>query len=272
VVEKWIEKGVLHFKGNLVEVELEGELGIVERGRFDRLLRELAAEEGVKPIPGRVVKGGREKGRFWVEVRRGEERERVEGDVLVGADGVHSTIRKLFLSQKVPAVMTYFQTTPLPLRFAHFHFDREVGGDYYGWAFPHREGGHIGSTTPQLLQNLSRIYPSPSPVKGFPIPLWDPSLPMEKDGVFFVGDAAGQVLPTTFEGIYYAMVSGQILAEALLSGGSYSRLWNRRLGRRFKFFKTLEKGVTGSLRFPLLSLFKLKLYRQFVVNFWKRSS
>lgn len=68
--------------------------------------------------------------------------------------------------------------------------------------------------------------------------------PLAADGLFLVGDAARVVEPFTGEGIYYAMRSGELAAEAILAGGEESvtyarahaalyrgRLWINRLAR-----------------------------------------
>jgi 2-polyprenyl-6-methoxyphenol hydroxylase-like FAD-dependent oxidoreductase len=67
---------------------------------------------------------------------------------------------------------------------------------------------------------------------------------LARDGLFLVGDAARMVEPFTGEGIYYAMRSGELAAEAILSApnaeASYrhaheamyrGRLWVNRIAR-----------------------------------------
>ena len=50
--------------------------------------------------------------------------------------------------------------------------------------------------------------------------------------MLFAGDAGGFVNGITAEGIYYAMVSGDLAARALLGAGpsAYERLWTREIG------------------------------------------
>jgi geranylgeranyl reductase len=62
-----------------------------------------------------------------------------------------------------------------------------------------------------------------------------------------VGDAAGQVLPLTYEGIYYAMKSGELAATAIAEGkiGNYKKLWEQNFRRRFSLMRRLwEKFLT----------------------------
>jgi geranylgeranyl reductase len=62
-------------------------------------------------------------------------------------------------------------------------------------------------------------------------------------GVYFVGDAAGMVLPFTYEGIYYAMRSAEFAAEAVLKDNPalYRKLWQETYMRRYLLMRTLQR-------------------------------
>jgi geranylgeranyl reductase family protein len=72
----------------------------------------------------------------------------------------------------------------------------------------------------------------------FLIPLGGPLKPAHHGRVLFAGDAGGFVNAITAEGIYYAMVSGELAGRALsavrgdgvAAGPVYDRLWRRELG------------------------------------------
>jgi flavin-dependent dehydrogenase len=50
---------------------------------------------------------------------------------------------------------------------------------------------------------------------------------LEGDGWALAGDAAGLTDPVTGEGLYFALRSGELLAEAVLKGFSYARrVWD----------------------------------------------
>jgi flavin-dependent dehydrogenase len=69
--------------------------------------------------------------------------------------------------------------------------------------------------------------------------------------VLFAGDAGGFVNAITAEGIYYAMVSGELAARAILdargtpaagaTGRRYERLWRRELGAELRDATRLQK-------------------------------
>lgn len=58
--------------------------------------------------------------------------------------------------------------------------------------------------------------------------------PRYEDGSYAIGNAAGEAHPVVGEGIAMAMQSGALLAECLLHGGDYERLWRRRFGLRLR--------------------------------------
>ena len=91
------------------------------------------------------------------------------------------------------------------------------------------------------------------------------AIPVQGEGWALVGDAARCVDPLTREGIYYAMLSGDLLAEALLRGRpeAYSELWERHCarelswaaGRGGRFFaaRFIERLVRLCARSPAVS-------------------
>jgi len=76
-----------------------------------------------------------------------------------------------------------------------------------------------------------------------PIPLLGARRPSVIDGMLLVGDAAGQVKATSGGGIYYALIAGQLAAQAAagyVGGdpralGRYEAAWRRRFGRELRF-------------------------------------
>ena len=73
------------------------------------------------------------------------------------------------------------------------------------------------------------------------IPVWTGDL-YNRDKVLFTGDSAGQVLPLTYEGIYYAMKAGEFAARAIIDNDvdNYRRLWKSRFQKRFVLMGKLQ--------------------------------
>jgi flavin-dependent dehydrogenase len=110
----------------------------------------------------------------------------------------------------------------------HFWIDRRCGDQGYGWAFPAGEqtrfglSSYLGEThlMPGLTDLLSTQGLEMGQVHGGFIPFT--ARPATRRDVFLVGDAAGQCLPLTGEGIRPALYFGKFLGEtiqAALDGG-----------------------------------------------------
>ncbi|GBE36524.1 hypothetical protein BMS3Bbin07_00671 [bacterium BMS3Bbin07] len=78
-------------------------------------------------------------------------------------------------------------------------------------------------------------------MRGYKVPLWKNGL-YNMGNILFVGDSATQVMPFTYEGIYYAMKSGEFAAEAIINNrlSLYRKLWRKRFLSRFMLMRTLE--------------------------------
>ncbi len=98
----------------------------------------------------------------------------------------------------------------------------------------------------------------------FLIPVGGPLSTTSSGRVLLAGDAGGFVNGFTAEGIYFAMVTGELAGRAVLRGAApreYERLWRRELGaelrdsvlfRRFVFAnpRRVESLVKGLRAFP----------------------
>ena len=155
---------------------------------------------------------------------------------LVGADGVHSQVRRLTggaawfrkgfaLEANVPYTATDGRAFPLT-----FDFGPVKGG--YGWLFPRNDHVNVGlyiehaedaatsgSVTRQALETYIELRCGTrehSPIVGQYLGLGAAGYQPSFRRVLLVGDAAGCVDPLTGEGIHGAIVSGQAAAGAIL--------------------------------------------------------
>jgi geranylgeranyl reductase family protein len=138
---------------------------------------------------------------------------------------------------------------------AQVYLGRDVAPGAFGWAVPVKRSGmpyvRIGvnshSDAPRYLRKLCQEkFPHLMPEGGWlPYRSWVvPVLPLSQayaDRVLAVGDAAGQVKPTSGGGIYYGMLSAreaaETVCEAFKSGrftaqalSTYEKRWRTRLG------------------------------------------
>jgi flavin-dependent dehydrogenase len=147
-----------------------------------------------------------------------------------------------------------------------------AGAGEFTWVVPFARGGkdylRVGATggaTPgRRLQALLRgpfaahlEAPCP-PVRHWVIPL-SPIRRTYADRLVAVGDAAGQVKPTSGGGIYYGLLCAEIAAEVLAEGlrredlsarflSRYERAWRGRIGaeiRAGRLFRRIFERMTG---------------------------
>lgn len=218
-----------------------GYVGMVDRDLFDPFLRARAVEAGAVPLTG-TFKTLERNGDGTVTVgvadagRAGEMRHITTRSV-IGADGANSAVRRSVFGpkRKPPYVFAYHEIVespeaPDPDLFradrCDVIYDGRISPDFYGWVFPHGRHTSIGcgsavkghslkAATRALRETAGLGEARTVREEGAPLPLkpmrrWD-----DGRNVVLVGDAAGVVAPCSGEGIYYAMLSGQIAAEAI---------------------------------------------------------
>jgi len=234
-----------------VDIPIEnGFVGMVNRDQFDEWLRQRAADAGAIRQVGTFVKierhddGLSEVHYLARSAGRGEGTPvSVRARSIVGADGARSEVAR----QSVPGadkgryVFAYHEIVRTPATKPAGYdatrcdvvYDGKLSPDFYGWVFPHGDTLSIGTgsadkgfslraAVAQLRQSSGladtetlRREGAPIPMK--PLPRWD-----NGHDVVLAGDAAGVVAPASGEGIYYAMLGGELAAQAahafLLSG------------------------------------------------------
>ncbi len=222
-------------------------LAIVDRVAFDSSLRADAKKCGARVLEAKVVGLQTSKKNVVVSAKAGSERLEFEAKYLIAADGVNSTIRSLMRNEHPSRVLTnYCDIDTKATHKCRFFFNSTFAKGAYAWSFPYKGGLDIGSV--QVDANKKSIHSllaflqikEQPKIKGFFIPQWQSTTLYEKR-VFYVGDSAQQVLPFTYEGIYYAIKSAKLLATVIAKGADpseYEKEWNKTF---YKKFATLQK-------------------------------
>lgn len=229
----------------------DGFVGMVDRSGFDEWLRERAEIAGAVRAKGRFERIEHdEQGHAVVCFCDGRDTDiqRVRARYIIGADGARSAVARQSLrgAEKMPCVYAYHEVIESPVEgVADFdgkrcdvYYQGSVSPDFYGWVFPHgtqtsvgvgsaNKGFGLRASVSALRQSAGldtcktvRGEGAPIPLK--PLPRWD-----NGRDVVVVGDAAGVVAPASGEGIYYAMASGAMAANAVdrcLTRGSATSL------------------------------------------------
>jgi geranylgeranyl reductase len=210
----------------------KGYVGMVDRDMFDEFLRARAAEAGCQRVTGSYQNITREDGAVTVHYKDGKADAALRTKLVIGADGAVSAVgrQEVKAARKPRYVFAYHEVIRAPV--ANFdgarcdiYYDGAVSPDFYGWVFPHGDTASVGTGSARkgfaLREAVGELRAQAGLAgaetlrrEGAPLPIrpyksWD-----NGRDVVLAGDAAGVVAPASGEGIYYAMLGGQLAAEA----------------------------------------------------------
>jgi geranylgeranyl reductase len=249
-----------------------GYLAMVERDAFDHSLRKQAEKAGADLTEAEFL-GIKEAGqKICITVaEKGKERE-VSSDFLIAADGVNSMITRAVGLKPLPTAYTIQEEVDMKaaedfqeIKACEFWFGLSHAPNFYSWVFPKKDYVDIGTgaVNGRILKDLMKKFKERRRIFGkgkqriYRVPLkWRNSL--VKGNILFVGESAGLIMPFSYEGIYYAMKSGKMAAEAIVANNpkDFERQWNKKLRRQFKLMQGLKKYFLRSDR-TIEQMFKL---------------
>ncbi len=232
---------------------------VVPRQVFDARLVALAVAAGAELREAKVRTVERSDVGVVVNGRYG-------APVLVAADGANSTVRRQLgirpnRQRHVGIALRGYAPMSGPpeleLRWV------AAGGPAYAWSFPvDHDTRNVGfgllasrdTSRARLEEHLRRALPCAKPdaatLKAHLLPMSSDRPCPYRGRVLFAGDAASLVNPLTGEGIFYALLSGRLAAQAAIDtligtsgapGPRYATLLQRALGRHFRHTALLSR-------------------------------
>jgi geranylgeranyl diphosphate/geranylgeranyl-bacteriochlorophyllide a reductase len=214
-------------------------VGMVDREVFDPWLRQRAVSAGAEQrrasFRGLAYLDDGRVALDYLDKDSGRVR-RVLARAVIGADGARSAVGRQCIpgAAQTPVVFAYHEIVRAPAPDATDYdsercdvwYQGRLSPDFYAWVFPHgpcasigvgsaRDGFSAPRAVAELRRDLGLAQAETVRREGAPIPLrplrrWD-----DGRAVLLAGDAAGVVAPASGEGIYYAMRSGELAAEAV---------------------------------------------------------
>lgn len=266
--------------GKSVEIKFEETVGyILERKVYDKWLAEQAAKKGAKIIAKANVKDVIKSDGFvkGVVVEWEGKRYKVESKVVVGADGVESTIARKAGLNTTNALINLdsgyqFEMAGIELEDEHkliFYFGNNIAPRGYVWIFPKGKdkanvgigiGAGLGRKTAReylhefVERNENLRKGSILEINAGGIPVGGFLKNMVLNGFLVVGDAAHQVNPIHGGGMKEAQIAGriaaQVIAEALEKDdvsaktlSKYNEIWWKERGRELEKVQKLREVI-----------------------------
>lgn len=287
LISRKVHKTMIHSPSErTTEIEVAGlqkraddYVAMVCREELDPYLRQRAVANGAQLIEGKLLDLQVAADGVTVTYREkgSSAKATLQVETVIGADGAYSTTAEALGLPRLPRCIAIQQRIRLPEDkmkrwedMADLYLGHDVSPDLYAWAFPKADhiavgcGAGPGNTAQarQLLANLKqRIAPE---LAGGEVFLEEAhALPMHPrphftfERVMLIGDAAGLVVSTSGEGIYWAMKSGQYAAQALIEVlpdvseqalRRYEKRWWQEYGKMYRFLRWLQKWGYGSER------------------------
>ena len=239
----------------------------MDRYAFDKWLLSLVPTS-VDIVNGRCVRALQEDGSILLDILSGGHTDRVRTRYLVGADGASSIVQKSFFKKhpkKYVSIQQTFPDTGKELPPYSCIFDAETS-DSCSWTI--RKNGHIlfgGAFEPKgcreafeqqkarLEQFLGVTFGEPVKTEACQVtsPRHLRDYCMGDGHILLVGEAAGFISASSFEGISSAVLSGRLLAEAFAEAKDSDRVaatYRRKTrGLRRKLLgKSFKRGVLCS--------------------------
>jgi geranylgeranyl reductase len=230
-------------KGRKVDMPIiGGSVGMVDREHFDEWLRDRAEQNGATRKNGQYVGIERKQdGTVFVLYRpHGADPKatphKIATKLIIGADGARSRVAADEVPGPQPkSVFAYHEIIRSPKNACEdkfegsrceIYYDGRLSPDFYAWVFPHGDQTSIGvgsaqkgfslrSAVSALRDDTDLASAETVRTEGAPIPLKPKKVWDNGEDVILAGDAAGCVAPASGEGIYYAMLGGEIAAEAV---------------------------------------------------------
>jgi geranylgeranyl reductase family protein len=270
--------------GSVLKLAAHEPVGIlIRRVEFDHALVKAAVAAGARLRERfEITQASQTTDGITLQSRTGET---LRAPVVVAADGVHSVIgKRLGVNARWPATsiaIDMMEETPHhTLRAVH---PDEVwiayaykGLDGYSYIFPKTRHVNVGIgcllshfkgempgrpydmqadfveslvESGELEGRSDRHYFTP-----YLIPVGGPLAKTHQGRVLFTGDAGGFVNGFTAEGIYYAMISGELAGEAIVANGGeraaagsrYQKRWKREMGAELRDSVLIQRYLFGS--------------------------
>ncbi len=260
-------KGAFVYAPNCEELPVKGKdvkAYVIDRKMFDRVMVECTLDAGVD-ILLRTRFMGMDRSKITV-ISSGEKKE-IQAHIVIGADGLMSGVGRAAGLDRCDKFLSGIQfEAPYKAKdpeYVEIFTGNNVAPGFFAWAVPFEGMARIGlAKNPDdlparhyadkllkhpVVESRYRCSHTEFVLGGIPL---GPPVKTVKDNVMLVGDAAGQVKPTSGGGIYMgavcAKIAGEVAAKAVrkeTSLGEYEKRWRNAVGRELAIGMRIHKSL-----------------------------
>lgn len=240
VVAKRLSKVIVVSKNNRISLDVD-EI-VMWRDLFDQYVADMAENEGAEILLNHKFIGMEGKNSIKVKDKKDDKIKLIDADAIVGADGPYSSVAREAGMEAHSKNYIGMQAKVKVPDLDENSFETYFGTDFpnfFGWCVPEsEETARLGIGCFENAQNYFYKFLKRRTGKenilcwesGL-IPLYSPKKQIQKDNVYLIGDAAGQVKATTGGGIIPSLKAAQTLCDCIANKKSYEREFRRQSGR-----------------------------------------
>jgi geranylgeranyl reductase family protein len=273
-------KGAFVYSPKGEELQIRGnevKACVIDRKMFDRVLTGKAIDEGVDVLLKTRFTGiiNKNAGRVRISAISSGEHIEINAGIVIGADGIQGKVGRAAGFGRCGKFLSGIQFeapySAIDPEYVEIFTGNDFAPGFFGWAVPFDGIARIGLAKNQdgaaARYHLEKLLEHPvvaSRYKGSRIEHVVGGIPLgpppktAKDGVIIVGDAAGQVKPTSGGGIYMGAVCAKIAGEVAAKTSrnetvveEYEKRWRNVLGRELaigmRIHRSLGKMNDGNL-------------------------
>ncbi len=258
VIEKPKKAVINSPSGEKLAIEAKGEKAVViDRAEFDREMAMKASKAGADIRLKSAVKKTAYNGKREVEYVREGRRERMKADIVIGADGPASVVRRTAglpsPTEVLPAVQA---VVPSNDNSVQIHIGSEIAPGFFLYEVPFSTGKLIGLATDDgaTYKHLMDFLKSRG-LDNKVITFLSGSIPLGNigesvdDGLCLVGDSACQVKPLSGGGIYLGMKAADICSDVVINALEENDLSKARLTEyHYKWQKDIGKQISRGMK------------------------
>jgi len=250
---KQTSKIVIHSPKRSVVVNTKEKLFVIKRDRFDQIIFKRAIKR--KKVEFELnTKAIRNDGNA-IFLKNKDGLKTVRAKVVVGADGALSNVAKWFSFPPVGALLYAFQTyIPYNKDEIEVFWGKDIVPSFFSWIIPENGTARVGLASQEnpyfYFKNfLNRFTDERLKITGGVIPIGARKNTV-KGNVILIGDAAGQVKPTSGGGLYTGVVCAKEAANAIKEAifsedikklSNYERNWRKKIGKELYFGMLIHK-------------------------------